>query len=213
MQFGRRPGGFSAILPTVAGFDQLITTPAAHDALNVLRSATGQEDGPMERHCVRVHHIALKLGERRRWALDREVVLVAAILHDVGLYPGASRGGVYTADGARLARELLHRHGWSADRVDQCAQAIDCHHDVRRPLRRGAAVEALRLADLIDLGGGVITCGLDRRWLRGLARAVPRQGLARELAREVGRALRHRPLTLPAIFRRPSRSVTSRPVS
>jgi hypothetical protein len=184
-------------------FDQLVTTPAARDALNLLRSATGRIDGPMERHCLRVHHIAVELAGLRGWAFDPEVIIVASILHDVGLYPGASRGGVYTEDGAELARELLHRHGWSDDRVERCAQAIDRHHDLRRQLARGSEVEAVRLADLIDLGGGFLTCGLDRQWLRALARRVPRQGLAGELAREVGRALRERPLTLPQIFRRP----------
>jgi hypothetical protein len=115
----------------------------------------------------------------------------------------ASRGGVYTEDGAEVARELLHRHGWSDDRVDHCAQAIDRHHDLRRQLARGSEVEAVRLADLIDLSGGLITCGLDRYWLRALARTVPRRGLGGELAREIGRALCQRPLTLLQILRRP----------
>jgi hypothetical protein len=193
----------SVILSAVDRFDQLVTTPAARDALRLLRSATGRIDGPMELHCLRVHHIALELAGRRGWAFDTEVLVVASILHDVGLYPSASRGGVYTEDGAELARELLHRHGWSDDRVDRCADAIDRHHDLRHQLARGSEVEAVRLADLIDLGGGLLTCGLDRQWLRALARTVPRRGLAGELAREVGRALRQRPLTLLQIFRRP----------
>ncbi len=157
----------------------------------------------MERHCLRVHHIAVELAGRRGWAFDAEVVIVASILHDVGLYPSTSRGGVYTEDGAELARELLQRHGWSDDRVERCAEAIDRHHDLRRQLGLGGEVEAVRLADLIDLGGGLITCGLSRHWLRTLARTVPRRGLAGELARELGRALRQRPLTLVQIFRRP----------
>ena len=77
----------------------------------------------MERHCLRVHHIAVRLADQRGWAGDSEVIVVAAILHDVGLYPSASRGGVYTADGAEFARELLHRHGWEEDRVERCAVA------------------------------------------------------------------------------------------
>jgi hypothetical protein len=187
-----------------------VGTPATRDALTRLRAATGRVGGPMERHCLRVHHIAVELAGRRGWACDPEVVLVASILHDIGLYPGASRGGVYTSDGAELARELLHRHDWNEDRIERCAAAIDRHHDVRRQLARGGEVEAVRLADLIDLAGGLVTGGLDRRWLHRLGRSVPRRGLAGELARELGRALRQRPLTLIAIFRRPS---AGRPVS
>ncbi len=86
----------------------------------------------------------------------------------------------YTADGAALARTLLPALGWSPDRVELCAEAIDRHHDVRRQLSRGAEVEALRLADLIDVSGGLLRFGLDRGLAaparRGgpAARAVPR---------------------------------------
>jgi HD superfamily phosphodiesterase len=135
--------------------------------------------------------------------IDGEVLTVAAILHDIGIYPSVTHGGVYTAEGAELARELLPRHGWSAERVELCAQAIDRHHDVRRQRARGAEVEALRLADLVELSGGLTAAGLDRAWLRALYQSVPRRGLYGELAREVGRAIRTRPLTLPRIFLRP----------
>lgn len=191
------------MLRVVERFDQLVRAPAEREALDLLRSATGCVDGPMERHCLRVHHIAIKLAGSRGWTLDPEVIVVASILHDVGLYPSVSRGGVYTRDGAEIARELLERHGWSRGRVERCAQAIDRHHDVRGQLAQGPEVEALRLADLIDLGGGLLTFGISRRWLRDLNQTVRRRGLAGELARELGRALRQRPLTLVAIFRRP----------
>jgi len=98
---------------------------------------------------------------------------------------------------------MLPEFGWDADRVQLCADAIDRHHDLRRQLARGAEVEALRLADLIDLSGGIIRFGLDRDGLRQLFAEVPRRGLYGELAREVGRAVKQRPLTLPRIFLRP----------
>jgi hypothetical protein len=58
----------------------------------------------------------------------------------------------------------------------------------------------LRLADLVELSGGLLRFHLDRHWLRSLYASVPRDGLIGELARELGRALRERPLTLPRIF-------------
>ncbi len=184
-------------------FDELARTPAEQDALARLRTATGASDGPMERHCLRARHIAAELARRRGWELDGELLTVAAILHDIGLYPGVSRGGVYTADGAELAREILQGHGWDAARVELCAEAIDRHHELRSQRALGGEVEALRLADLVELSGGLLRFGLDRAWLRELNRAVPRRGLPAELAREVGRAIRERPLTMVRIFRRP----------
>jgi hypothetical protein len=185
-------------------FDQLATTPAGADALTRLREATGGSDGPMERHCLRVRHIAAEIAGRRGWAIDPEVLTVAAILHDIGLYPLGTRGGVYTSDGAELAREMLPAHGWSEERIECCAAAIDRHHELRSQLARGGEVEAMRRADLVDVSGGLIWFGVPRAWLKALNASVPRDGLAGELAREVGRALRERPLTMPRIFLRPT---------
>lgn len=183
-------------------FDELAQTPAAQEALRRLRDATGQTSGPMERHCLRTRHIAAEIARRRGWPIDEELLTVAAILHDIGLYPAVSRGGVYTADGAELARELLAAHDWSPERIERCAEAIDRHHELRNQRARGGEVEGLRLADLVELSGGALRFGLERSWLRVLNGAVPRAGLLGELAREVGRALRERPLTMPRIFLR-----------
>jgi HD superfamily phosphodiesterase len=159
----------------------------------------------MELHCLRCRHIAAEIARGRGWRIDDELLTIAAILHDIGLYPLASRGGVYTSDGALLARELLAAHGWEQERMEHCAIAIDCHHDLRSQLGRGAEAEALRLADRVELSGGLIRAGVKRRWLRDLRSEFPSRGLAQELAREVGRALRERPLTMARIFLRPSR--------
>ncbi len=191
------------MLSLVSEFEELVSTPAERAALERLRSATGSRNGPMERHCLRCRQIAARIASRRQWVIDGEVLTVAALLHDIGLYPSFATGEVYTADGAALAAELLPSLGWSADRVRLCADAIDRHHDLRPQLARGAEVEALRRADLVDVSGGLIRHGVERHWLQRLFASVPRRGIYRELGRELRRALRERPLTLPRIFLRP----------
>jgi hypothetical protein len=183
-------------------FDELAISPAEREALSRLRAATGEIAGPMERHCLRCRHIAAELASRRSWIVDGEVLTAAAILHDIGLYPGVATADAYVADGAALARRLLAGNGWTPTRIELCAEAVDRHHELRRQRSRGVEVEALRLADLVDVSGGLLRFGLDREWLRELRRSVPARGLGGELAREVGRALRERPLTLPRIFLR-----------
>lgn len=190
--------------PQMDDFDALAQTEVSREALARLREATAETNGPMERHCLRCRHIAAQIAADRGWSIDQELLTVASILHDIGLYPKASRGGVYTADGAALAREMLAAHGWDEPRIERCAQAIDRHHDVRSQLESGPEAEALRLADRVELAGGLLTAGVDRRWLRSLRREIPPRGLAGELAREIGRALRERPLTMTRIFLRPS---------
>jgi predicted hydrolase (HD superfamily) len=184
-------------------FDALAETEASREALASLRAATGGANGPMERHCLRCRHIAAQIAERRGWSIDQELLTVASILHDIGLYPAASRGGVYTEDGAALAREMLARHGWEAERIERCADAIDRHHDVRSQLARSSEAEALRLADRIELSAGLLPAGLEWSSVRAMRREIPVRGLWGELAREIGRALRERPLTMTRIFLRP----------
>lgn len=193
-----------ASLPQMDDFDALAQSEASREALARLREATGGANGPMERHCLRCRHIAARIAADRGWSIDQELLTVASILHDVGLYPKASRGGVYTADGAALARDLLAGYHWDEERIERCAEAIDRHHDVRSQLGSGPEAEALRLADRVELAGGLLTAGVSRSWLRALRREVPVRGLVGELAREIGRALRQRPLTMMRIFLRPA---------
>jgi hypothetical protein len=189
--------------PVIDDFDALATTPAAEDALARLRKLAGGANGGMERHCLRTRQIAARIASDRDWPIDQEVLTVAAILHDIGLYDVASNG-VYTADGARLAREMLTSHCWTPGRIELCATAIDRHHELRRQLSSGAEVEALRLADRVDVSKGLFSAGLDRYWLRALNREIPRTGLTKELARLIGRLIRKRPGSLLGIFRRPA---------
>lgn len=185
----------------MAGFDEIVTTAAEREALGRLRDASGTVDGAMERHCLRCRHLAARVAADRGWVLDGEVLTVAALLHDIGLYPPyAGRRTSYVADGAALARAMLPGHGWSRERIARCADAIDRHHELRGQLRRGAEVEALRRADLIDLSGGLISFGIGRRRLAALRAEVPRRGLYREIGRLVAQALRARPSTVPRIF-------------
>ena len=172
--------------------EELVQTDAERAALDKLRELTGEADGAMERHGLRLHLIAERLAARRGKDLDREVLLCAALLHDAGGYPGAFTGGPYVTDGRRLAEELLAPFGWEPDRLRRCLDAIELHHHFRAQWDRGPEVELLRRADRIDLRPPLTG------WLREIARRVPRRGLYREVGRIVGRSARAG--TLPKIF-------------
>lgn len=181
-------------------WDERASTDAERYALSELRRVTGGSGGVMEHHALRIALLCDRLAAKRGVKVDAEVVNVAALLHDIGLYDGPSRGGVYTRDGALFARELLDGFGWSAARVDLCAEAIDRHHELRSQAKRGEEVEIVRLADRVDVGGGLVRAGLSREEVRTVMAAVPRAGLYRHIGGLVGGALRTRPLSLPKIF-------------
>jgi predicted hydrolase (HD superfamily) len=182
--------------------EDLVRTESEAAALAGLREITGQTGGPMERHGLRVFLIADRLATARREEVDREVLLVAGLLHDVGLYDEASHGGVYVKEGAEFTAELLRKQGWDEDRIRLCFDAIERHHELRSQWDRGAEVELIRRADLVDVSNGLVRFGLGREWIRDLFKSVSREGTYRTIGHEVARVLRHRPLTFPQIFRR-----------
>ena len=181
--------------------ESLLTTDAERQSLAALRDAAGESDGPMERHCVRCFLLCERLAARNDADLDREVALCAAFLHDIGLYESVTKGGVYTQEGAELAHELARAAGWDERRAQLCADACAYHHSVRAKWELGAEVETLRLADRIEVSGGLIRSGLTRAELREVNARAPRDGFYRGLVKVVWPALRSRPTTLPAIFK------------
>jgi hypothetical protein len=185
----------------VARADDLVTTDAERACLAALRAATGETDGPMERHCVRQFLVAERLGEPTPAVIDRELLLCAALVHDAGLYPGVSTEDVYVTDSRRLAERTLAPFGWPHERLARCLDAVEQHHALRSRRDWGAEVELIRRSDLVDVTRGLVAFGLPRTWLRELFRSVPRMGFYRMLASEVLRMARERPRTLARIFR------------
>ncbi len=183
--------------------EALIGTEAEADALRRLREVTGDTDGPMERHCVRCYVICERLAELDdgNAEIDSEVMLVAALLHDIGLYEEASNGGVYVTEGKEFAAELLAgREEWTLQRTETCLLAIERHHELRPQWDAGPEVEFLRRADLLELSMGLVPFGTDRAWRKQLFAAVPRKGIYGEVGKMVGKALRERPTSVPRIF-------------
>jgi HD domain len=181
--------------------DELCDTPASRAALRALRAAAGS-NSPMERHCLRQFAIAERLKRGR--TVDRELLLCACWLHDLGLFTKSA--DPYVTESARLVARVLEPFGWAPERLQRCMDACEQHHAPRSRLTMGLEVELVRQSDLVDVSAGLINFGVDRRWLRGLFRDVPRDGLWRLIGSAVIRELRERPATLVAVFVSPRRT-------
>lgn len=181
--------------------DEVVAGAAERAALDRLRALTGSVDGPMERHSLRVFLLAEEAARQRSIPVDRELLLVAALLHDAGLY--AHRGSAPYVTGSReLVEALAREHGWPADRVRRCAAAVEEHHSRSAKWALGPEVELLRRADVAEvLGERVRPLGVDAAFLRDLDARVPRKGIVRHIAHEVLGELRHRPRSLLRVFR------------
>jgi len=193
--------------PRSSAADDEVSTAAERASLDALRRATGGVDTAMERHCVRVFLIIERIAADQGIAIDREVALCASYLFEIGAYPLASTRDVYTSDGRRFAKRLLEPFGWPETRLHLCLDAIERHHQLRSQHHRGAEVELLRRADLVDAFPAFFRFGLSRAWLADLFRRLPRRGLYSTILSGVGAMLRERPATIPRIFLSPRHNV------
>ena len=180
---------------------ELVSTGAEKAALEAVEREAG-EDSPLEGHGVRLFRLVEMLASARGAKIDREVVLVCALLHDIGLYDGAARGGAFVADGAEFTRELLAPFGWDEERVRLCCDAVERHHELRSQWDRGDEVELVRRADLTEVLNGAVVWGLPRKEVRALMREVPRKGFYPAVGKLLVHMTRERPGTIPGIFRR-----------
>ena len=111
-------------------------------------------------HVTRVLALCRRLGE----SADMEVLTLAALLHDVGRpEEDRSNGSACHAEaGARIAREILERHGAAPALVRKVQECVRTHRyrGRARPLSREARI--LFDADKLDSLGAV---GLGRAFL------------------------------------------------
>lgn len=150
-------GLFPAARIGAVGVEPLPETPAVEAAIRELeRYAEGERE--IVQHSYRTFHFADVLHRQQpvRGAMDREVLAVATLLHDVGIYPKAAAelpGNDFTVRGANLARRILEKAGWSAYRMDLAAQAITINAKGRVSMHWGAEAHFARLAPLVDAVG------------------------------------------------------------
>src|SRR5512140_1567206 len=98
-------------------------------------------------HVLRVVQLADKIAQAE--GADREIVRVAALLHDIGLDQG--RAG-HEAAAALRAREILREppQDYSAEFIDAVAHAIEAHRFRSGPTPRTLEAQVLFDADKLD---------------------------------------------------------------
>ncbi len=99
-------------------------------------------------HTERVYRLALHIGQKV--GADLEILLPAALLHDIG------RGEVNHAEaGARRAREILGKWGVERERIDAIVEAIATHSFSGGREPRTLEAKVLSDADKLDAMGAI----------------------------------------------------------
>ena len=101
-------------------------------------------------HCLRVYALARELGRTENLSFDAELLYVAALLHDVGLYKAYSRRkeSDHARRSAAVAEQLLRDANFPARDTQIVLDAI-VHHPPGSPA--GSTVEAVLLKDAVAL--------------------------------------------------------------
>jgi uncharacterized protein len=122
-------------------------------------------------HCLRVHALAEELAKVERLSYDAEILRVAALLHDVGLYKAYAFRDA--PDHARRSADVAERLLKDGDFPPQATRAvIDAivHHPPGTP--PGTSVEAALLKDAV---------ALDYLGAIGLSRVLAMVGLEEDI--------------------------------
>lgn len=123
-------------------------------------------------HCVRTFWFADRIAESGL-RLDREIVYVAAMLHDLGVLETYDQGRRFDVDGAHAAREFLKGHAYPTKKIEVVWDAIALHLEAGIADAKGPEVRLINLGSAADaLGRGVTD--LDPKFVRELIEDFPR---------------------------------------
>ena len=125
-------------------------TRLARQAAELLRTCSPDF---LTNHCFRSYAWSLALADRDNVRFDRELLHVAALLHDVGLVARFDTGRCFEEDGAAAASDLAAAEGWSDERREALAEAIRLHVAVEIALEDGPEAYLLWHATGLDVTG------------------------------------------------------------
>jgi len=129
-------------------------------------------------HSYRTYAFGMAVGVLEGVEVDRELLFVAAMLHDLGLAGGPGRVD-FSLTGARAAHDVAEAVGLSSAATDTVRDAITLHHNP------GVSRDHGPVAYLLAAGAGLDVAGL-RSWklppdlLARTVRERPRLGFKRE---------------------------------
>ncbi len=147
---GRRGIAFT---PSEAQIDEIVTAPTGELARFAEATCAACSPPWLVQHCLRSYAWAALLAARDGARLDRELIWVAALLHDLGLTElhHAPDGTCFAYHGALVTERMLSERGVDPERTARVAEAICQHLD----LAPSSAPEAryLQAATAFDTAG------------------------------------------------------------
>ncbi|WP_205527116.1 HD domain-containing protein [Solimonas sp. K1W22B-7] len=143
-------------------------------------------------HCLRSHAFAVAMAHMVPRKIDREVLFLGCVMHDLGLTQEHDHGDTFELDGARDARSHCLRHGISAERSDLVHEMIALHNSVGIAHKREPEIALIHFGAGTDvLGFGVKD--IHSRTMQEILAEYPRIGFGEAMARLVGDQMQRKP--------------------
>ena len=105
-------------------------------------------------HCLRTYVFGCALARRDGLSFDRELLYLAAVMHDLGLTQACQGPRAFEVEGADRAYQFLLEHQVPNERAEAVHQAIVLH------ARVGLTVRHTREGALLQAGAGLDVVGL-----------------------------------------------------
>ncbi len=123
-------------------------------------------------HCLRVHALAEELAKTERVSYDAEILRIAALLHDVGLYKAYAmrEPADHAKRSAAVAQRILNDADFPPQATRTAIEAIEAHPPGAPP---GPGAEATLLKDAV---------ALDYLGVVGLSRVLAMVGTEEDVA-------------------------------
>jgi hypothetical protein len=134
--------------------EDALRAPDSPLAKAALELAAGLCSPMLLNHAVRTYHFGSILAARDRLRLDRELLYVASVLHDLGLTPEhEAEPGSFEWIGAKHARAFAIERGMDPQRADLLHDAIALHSSVGIASAREPEIAMVHYGAGVDLFG------------------------------------------------------------
>ena len=197
----------SGVHPTPA-MDTAVPTSSAVDASATDRSALREHADAVfakvspyagqgfRNHCQRLFRFSSMLLEQRGLQLDRDLLYMITMWHDLGIVSEQDEGHNYL----QRSRALFHRESAGLDLGDVDPQIIDeCllyNHRLLPVSNLSPQADCIRRAVITEHTRGLARWGLDRAAVREVFAELPRDNFDRVLVDFTWRTLKREPLSI-----------------
>ncbi|MGH1349660.1 MAG: HD domain-containing protein [Methyloligellaceae bacterium] len=124
-------------------------------------------------HVMRSWAFAEIAGQEQGAVYDRELLYIAAVLHDLGLTDLAPVETRFEVEGADMARAFLSEKGMSDRKIDIVWDAIALHTSMAIPAAKGPEAGLCQLGTAIDVGYAPVEI-IQEKLLSEILESLPR---------------------------------------